>query len=149
MNVTHVYLLVHQQHRCPSSFLTPVLRICRFIDINSLNLCSMIFGPFFTSLINNRHKITSTCFFIRMFMIFMWTVIERSLVENNTYKSILSSWLCIFNGLKPKLMVDIFIEKNVIQKVVFYFNVCQLIDVYVNSYIRFMLLQKGGKRSSM
>jgi hypothetical protein len=149
LNVTHVDLLVHHQHRRPSSLLTPVLRISSFIYINSLNFGSMILGPLFTPLINNRHKIASTSFLIRMFMMLMRTMIVSSLVENNTHKSILSCWLCILNRLEPKLMVDIFVEKNVIQKVVFYFNVGQLIDVYVNNGIRLMLLQKGGKRSSM
>jgi len=109
----------------------------------------MILGPFSTSFINNGHKITSACLFIWMFMTLIGSMIVRSLVEDNTHEPILSSRLCIFDGLEPKLMVDFFVKKNVVQKVVLYFNVGQLIDIYVNSNIRLMLLQKGGKRSSM
>ena len=103
LNITHVYLLVHQQHRSPLTLLSPVLWVGGLVDINNLNFSSVILDPISSPLVHNGHKISSTI----MGVASIGSMIVIPLLQNNSNKSKFACRFRILKGFEPKLMINI------------------------------------------
>lgn len=148
LNITHVYLLVHQQHRSPLTLLSPVLWVGGLVDINNWNFSSVIFDPISSPLVHNSHEISST---IMVFMITSrWGSMEViSLMQDNPNKSEFASRFRILERLEPKLMINISRKQDMIQILIIQLILPQLIRIYIDTKIHATLSWYLGNLSSI
>lgn len=78
----------------------------------------MIFGPFPASFVDDSHEIA----FAIVLMGLVGSMIIVAFVKHNTYQSILTSRFGVLHSFEPEFVIDISVEENIVQKVIFEFH---------------------------
>ena len=119
LNVSHIYLSIKEEDWCPITlFTTPIIEISSLLYIHDCHFSSVIFDPLSTSFVHNCHIISLAV----MVMITIRSVVKISFVKNYTNYTVFSSGLWVFDGFKPKLMINISIKENIIKKIISLIN---------------------------
>ena len=131
LDVPHVYLLVHQQHRRPLSLLPPVLRLGRLVDVHDRHLSTVVLDPIPSPLVHKSHEITPAV----VFMVSIGPMVVIAFVKNDANQPELSSWLRILQRLKPKLMINIPRKQDMVQIQIIHLILPQRLIIYLKIYI--------------
>ena len=125
LDVAHVDLLVHQQHRRPSAFLAPVLGTGGLVDVNYLYLCAVVLGPLLAALVDDGHEVALAVVLVAL----VGAVVVVAAVEDHSDQAVLAGGLGVLDGFEPELVVDVLHEEDVVEEVVLDLHLAQLVDV--------------------
>jgi hypothetical protein len=92
----------------------------------------MVLQPFLTPPIHNRHEIALAV----VPVLGVGSVVEVSLVKNDSDESVLSSRLGILEGFEPKLMVDVSLIEDVVEELVLDLNLIVEFTIWIGTKLR-------------